>query len=310
MKVMGKKLTGGRIRQRLIPLVFFGAYYAERGRPLTLAQIRRYGWEQDWSFEDIKEVIKDLDVPSVEDAYYWGDPRTRKIFSPTEVEKFWRVARRKVRLFRWIPFIKLVGVMNSLAYDNVGRNSDIDLFVVVRAGRLWTVRAITLWLLEILRWRIGKTKYLKISPELFLAEDGMDLSQAQKPTDYLLAYWVADFMPLYQSKFFRKFWQANAWIKTKLPVTYRSPLIRSELEIKGGPTLWARLLEKVLGGRWGDKLEAWLKEKQLGIIDRNVKKFGQNPLILTSDTIVKINFNNDRLSHLKEVVEEFLAEEV
>ncbi|MFA5010105.1 MAG: hypothetical protein WC553_02665 [Patescibacteria group bacterium] len=306
---MRKERWGTNKKRCLIPLVFFGADYSGRGRPLTLAQIRRYGWEQDWSFEDIREVLKVLDVPSVEDAYYWGDPRTRKIFSPVEVEKFWKVARRRVRLFRWVPFIKLVGVMNSLAHDNVGRDSDIDFFIVARQGRLWTVRAITLWLLRLLGWRAGKTKYLKVSPDLFLAEDGMDLSRASIPNDYLLAYWAVDFTPLYQPKFFRKFWQANAWLKLKLPVAYRSPLLRPEFETKDGPTLWARLWEKVLGGSWGDTLETSLKQKQLGIIDRNVKKFGQNPLVLVNDQIVKIHFGDDKRNYLNAVVEEFLAEE-
>lgn len=305
---MRKELGGSQKKQCLIPLVFFGANYADRGRPLTLAQIRRYGWERDWSFGDVKEVIRVMDIPMVEDAYYWGDPRTRKIFSPTEVERFWRVARRRVRLFQWVPFIKLVGVMNSLAHDNVGLESDIDFFIVSRQGRLWMARAITLWWLQILGWRAGTSKYLKVSPDLFLAEDGMDLSQADIPNDYLLAYWVADFTPLYQPRFFRKFWQANAWLKTKLPVTYRSPLLRPELEINAQPTQWARLLEKILGGKLGDRLEAQLKRRQLGIIDRNVKKFGQNPLVLITDQIVKIHFDDDKRYHLNEVVEEFLAE--
>lgn len=307
---MGKKLTGGCIRQRLIPLVFFGADYSARGRTLTVAQLRRYGWQRDWSFEEIKEALQELDLPSVEGTYYWGDPRSRQSGNTDLAKKFWRVARRRVNLFRWIPFVKLVGVMNSLAHDNVGKGSDIDCFIVARQGRIWTVRAITLWCLRLLGWRAGKRKYLKISPDLFLSEDGMDLSQVGIPNDYLLAYWTADFIPIYRTEFFRKFWQANSWLKITLPVAYRSPQYRPELEAKGGPFRFTILIEKILGGKWGNNIEAKLKQKQLGIIDRNVKKLGQNPLVLVDDKIVKIHFGDDKRYHLKAVVEEFLAEEV
>ncbi len=310
MKVMGKKLTGGRVRQRLIPLVFFGADYSARGRTLTIPQLRRYGWQRDWSFEEIKEALQELDLPSVEGTYYWGDPRSRQSGNPELAKKFWRMARKKVNLFRWIPFVKLVGVMNSLSHDNVGRDSDIDFFIVAREGRIWTVRAITLWLLRFLGWRAGRQKYLKISPDLFLSEDGMDLSQAGIPNDYLLAYWACDFIPVYKAEFFRKFWQANAWLKTTLPVAYRSPQYRPEVEVGGGSLRSILLVEKMFGGKWGDNIEAKLKQKQLGIIDRNVKKLGQNPLALANDRIVKIHFGDDKRYHLRAVVEEFLAEEV
>ena len=306
---MYKKLSGDSSRQCLIPLVFFGADYSGRGRPLTLPQIRRYGWERDWPFEEIKEVLKRLDVPSVEGAYYWGDPRTRRIYSPVEVVRFWKVARRRANLFRWIPFVKLVGVMNSLVHDNVSKESDIDFFVVAKQGRMWLVRGLTLWLLTVLGWRAGKTKYLKVSPDLFLAEDGMDFSKADIPDDYLKAYWVADFMPIYQPQFFRKLWQANGWLKHKLPVAYRSPILRPEMELRGGPVLLTRILEGVLGGKLGDRLEQRLKRKQLGIIDRNVKRFGQNPLVVVNDHMVKIHFGDDKRTYLNAVVEEFLAEE-
>ncbi len=306
---MGKKLMGGQIRKRLIPLVFFGADYSSRGRTLTLPQLRRYGWQEDWSFEEIKEAIRELDLPSIEGTYYWGDPRNRQSGNLELAKKFWNLARRRVGLFRWIPFVKLVGVMNSLAHDNVGKASDIDFFVVARRGRLWTVRAITLWWLKFLGWRAGRKKYLKISPDLFLSEDGMDLSQAGIPNDYLLAYWACDFIPIYQADFFRKFWQANSWLKNVVPVAYRSPQYRPEMEVRGGAFRITILLEKILGGSWGDKIEASLKKKQLGIIDKNVKKFGQNPLVLVNDQIVKIHFGDDKRYHLRAVVEEFLAEE-
>lgn len=306
---MGKKLAGERIRRRLIPLVFFGADYSSRGRTLTIAQMRRYGWQQDWSFGEIKEALQGLDLPSAEGAYYWGDPRNRQSGNSDLAKKFWRVARHRAKLFKWIPFVKLVGVMNSLAHNNVGEDSDIDFFVVARQGRLWMVRAWTLWCLRILGWRAGRRKYLRISPDLFLSEDGMDLSQAGIPNDYLLAYWACDFIPIYQTEFFRKFWQANSWLKITLPVAYRSPQYRPEMEVKGGPVGIVRLLEKILGGRWGDNVEAKLKRKQLGIIDKNVKKLGQNPLVLVNDKIVKIHFGDDKRYHLKAVVEEFLAEE-
>ena len=39
-----------------------------------------------------------------------------------------------------VPFIKMVAVCNTLGYDNAAKDSDIDLFIIAKRGRLFIVR--------------------------------------------------------------------------------------------------------------------------------------------------------------------------
>lgn len=62
-------------------------------------------------------------------------------------------AIRRVRLwawiFRWIPFVEEVYLCNSLALTQADRGSDIDVFVVLRRGRMFLARAILLFVFHI-----------------------------------------------------------------------------------------------------------------------------------------------------------------
>jgi hypothetical protein len=60
----------------------------------------------------------------------------RKIFS---VRK-WKRARRWARIFAALPDVELVGVGNTLAYDNAKDGSDIDFFIVTAPGAVWRTR--------------------------------------------------------------------------------------------------------------------------------------------------------------------------
>ena len=60
----------------------------------------------------------------------------RKIFS----DRKWKRARRWARIFAALPAVELVGVGNTLAYDNAKDGSDIDFFIVTAPGAVWRTR--------------------------------------------------------------------------------------------------------------------------------------------------------------------------
>lgn len=242
--------------------------------------------------------------------YFWGAevPRIELARRQDLAGEFWAYLRARLWIFNLIPFLKMVGVMNSLACDNVGPSSDIDIFIVSARNRLWTTRAITLALLKLTGMRATiKNKYQKLSPDLFISEDGMDLSRAGIPKDYLLAYWVSDFIPVWQPSFFSHFWAANAWLADVLPAAYRTPR-RAKIEAKTGSWLVIRMVEGVLSGRLGDWVERKLKARQLQTIRRNLSKYGQKPLALADDFIVKIHYDDTKRDVINRGIEEFLAQ--
>lgn len=67
----------------------------------------------------------------------------------------WRKARKIVKWFELIPYLRAVFVSGSLALDNVKEQSDIDLLIIAKHKRIWTVRFLITLLVHIM----GKRRY-------------------------------------------------------------------------------------------------------------------------------------------------------
>ena len=63
-------------------------------------------------------------------------------------EKFWGRTRQYGQYIVKVPFVKMVAVCNSLAYDNATEQSDIDLFIVIEKGRMWIARFLITLILQ------------------------------------------------------------------------------------------------------------------------------------------------------------------
>ncbi|MCX6140473.1 MAG: hypothetical protein NTX15_06550 [Candidatus Kapabacteria bacterium] len=83
----------------------------------------------------------------------------------TESERFWQTAKlghlaSSHAFIAAVPFVDFIFVAGSIATGNVKPESDIDLIVGCRAGRIWTVRLMMIIFLEIqgVRRRDGDVK--------------------------------------------------------------------------------------------------------------------------------------------------------
>ena len=292
------------MKEALVPLVFF----AQFDRPLTLQQLRRYGWGREFGVDELKQIIKKSDMHLSGALCYLDETHLSEYARRQELaKKFWQRVKQSRWVFANVPFIKMVAIGNTLAYDNVHENSDIDLFIVTTSGRVWTARAGLLLWLGLLGLRVRSVKkYLLISPEFFVDETALDLSLCAIANDYYLAYWLADLAPVWRTDYFDTVWNANRWLKDKLPVAYRSPNLRTEFNGPARASWFGWALEKILAGRFGDRIEAWARAKQQRIIDRNKVKLGINPSVIADDHVIKIHFN-DKRAEVRERIEEFLA---
>lgn len=139
----------------------------------------------------------------------------RKLFAA----KQWR----KIDKFFWIlyllPFVKQLSVINSLAMGNTNEKSDIDFFVVTRAGLLYTTRSLIIVLLKIFGLYKTRTKVKdRFCFGFYVDENRLGLSQVLIPGgDPLFAFWFGSFMPLYGQDLYEKLVLANPWIYGYLP---------------------------------------------------------------------------------------------
>lgn len=211
---------------------------------------------------------------------------------------------KKVEKYRWVfsltPYVRMVGICNTLATDNADEGSDIDLFVVVEPGKLFVSRLLlTFWMQILGVRRHGKKVAGRFCLSFFVTEDHLSLESIQKgPIDIYLAYWIKTLVPVYGSnEIHSQFLTANEkWLKN----FFTQPADASPLErLKPGPKWTERLKtlqEKILNTRWGKRLENRLATWQIERAERKQKELGlpaESSAVIVSRTMLKFH-NTDR----------------
>ena len=112
--------------------------------------------------------------------------------------------------------------------------------------------------------------------------------------DLYFSYWLSNLLPKLSS--------ANPWLK-KILQNY-SPLVPTPQRMLklGRLSHWAKhLAAKLLGGRWGDRWEAWAKNIQLDKISAVKKELAASGdgRVIISDQIIKLHENDRRLDYLR-----------
>lgn len=151
--------------------------------PLTVLELRCYGSfkaEVD-DYDAAAEALKDQGRLDFKHGFYFLPGRQETVVTRSQrynyAERKFRRALRAARLFKFIPWIRLVAVGNLIGADNLKDESDIDLFIITEPKRIWLTRFFCAGLAEILRWR-PKPGAAKdgICLSFFLSEEKLDLS--------------------------------------------------------------------------------------------------------------------------------------
>ncbi|MFA6096105.1 MAG: nucleotidyltransferase domain-containing protein [Candidatus Paceibacterota bacterium] len=132
------------------------AYYDIFDYPLTSNEIfsyliRRGGNENSKSEGASGDVLECLEEGEmlrsrigVKYGFYFQRGRDEMVARRLERKKIadqkWKKARKIFWLMQVTPFLKGIFISGSLALGNSRRDSDIDLIVVAKSGRIWTVR--------------------------------------------------------------------------------------------------------------------------------------------------------------------------
>ena len=108
----------------------------------------------------------------------------------------WRRVMRFAPMLRFVPGVRMVAVCNSLALGEVRPESDIDLFIVARAGWLFRVRFLSVLLMQILGVRrYGKKIAGRFCLSFYVDERALDLSWVDMPGDYM-ERWLSSLRPI------------------------------------------------------------------------------------------------------------------
>ncbi len=185
-------------------------------------------------------------------------------------DKKWQKFLPRAGVFRYLPFVEFAFAAGSLAMGNVREDSDFDVIVGVRRGRMFTARFFAVAFFGLPGWRRKKLSHDRS------ARDKICLNHFVTEKSYRLAppyneYWrdlYRSLVPIFGSReVILKFWRANAdWMGD-------APAYADDLRHRYRANAWpARLLETMLSGRLGDRLEHWFKRLQIHLIERGLPR--------------------------------------
>lgn len=134
-----------------------------------------------------------------------------------------RAARQVAQWLARISAVRFVALCNTTALGHARDAGDLDFFVVCRAGRLMSTRALAVLPYKFLKRRPGDGSGRDaVCLSYFITDDGLDLSSHQLPTHYQLPttnyddpyfrYWFLSLLPLYDDGASSDLWRANQTI--------------------------------------------------------------------------------------------------
>jgi hypothetical protein len=127
--------------------------------------------------------------------------------------KKWRAAYRVARWLRRLEGVRFVALCNTTALLHGRSESDLDFFVVAKAGTVWQVRAWGALPYALSRRRPSETGAVPdaVCLSFFVDDAALDLSRFLLPNgDPYFRYWYASLLPLVDDGVSRDLWYANA----------------------------------------------------------------------------------------------------
>ncbi len=202
--------------------------------------------------------------------------------------------KRLKSTFQSSPFVEQIFLCNSISFNALDENSDIDLFIIAEPGRVRTVKFRSM-ILFTLKWakRFWKKIRKKICLSFFITSNLQNLYPISLPTlDIYLAYRIAHLVLIYQpdKEINNSFFENNKWVKGILP-NYQE---KQTISLWINPFYWNTKFKNVMETLWNGFLwnifEWVVKYIQKPII---CLKRMRNPVwnkdVIISDTMLKFH---------------------
>ncbi|MBI4092383.1 MAG: hypothetical protein HY420_00475 [Candidatus Kerfeldbacteria bacterium] len=225
-------------------------------------------------------------------------------------QRKWRRARFVSSLLRFVPFVRFVGVVNTLAIDNAKPESDIDFFIIVKSGRIWMTRAAVTLLVHTLGIRRhGNRVTNRVCLSLYMSDGNLSMERySLEQSDPYLTFWSTQVVPLFdRGGTWEQFRRANIWVMEKIPngfavtpAPFRGDLVMAKL--------WRGAWEWLLGGRLGNALERVARFLQLKFMERKRQSRRLRPTtdVVVNDEIMKFH-EQDRRQYYRDAFRQRLV---
>ncbi len=216
-------------------------------------------------------------------------------------KRLWGKVEKYVKWLRFFPFVRMVAVGNTLAFGRVDEESDIDLFIVARRGRIFFVRTLVTAFFQVLGIRRHGDKVAeRFCLSFFVSGDGLDLSEIKLgEEDVYLFFWVRKLNPVFGADVYRNFLKANNWVGS----FDESENLKKLIAWPGWIKVVQRFLERVLNLLVCWWLEGVLKVWQVERAEKKRARMGcVEKAVVVNDRMLKFHDKDAR----KKISEEFL----
>jgi predicted nucleotidyltransferase len=252
-------------------------YYDILNFPLTSFETWKYLLaENSCTLGEVVEALESDDLKnSIEEfrGFYFLKGRKDLVERRIQCDKNsavkFEIAEKAARWLRYTPFVKMLAVTGTLAMKNCEKDSDIDFFVVLEKGRIFTGRLLVTLIVHLIgRRRHGRKIKNRICLNYFITDESLEVQRQDlfAANEYCFIY------TLLGHNVFQKFCRTNLeWIKKLKPNWQVSDLkpARYFVEHGGLSSFIQKSFESLINILWGDRIEAWQKRCQIARIEGN-----------------------------------------
>ncbi|HLD31273.1 MAG TPA: nucleotidyltransferase domain-containing protein [Patescibacteria group bacterium] len=175
-------------------------------------------------------------------------------------------ACQAIKKIFWVPFVRAVFVCNTVAQGTATADSDIDVLVVTRRGRIFFTRALVTLVASLGGVRRHHRKITdRLCLSFYIADDSLNLEKvALSSPDIYLSYWLRQLVPIYDPEDLGKSLRAANQFLAQFFLPQVSPELHPDWRLTlgrfGGRV--KTFLEWLWGGSYGDLLEKQTREIQ------------------------------------------------
>jgi len=266
------------------------AYYDVFSYPLTIFEIWKYLMRSDYFEEgysggtDLSQIAKELKQEPLirfieeDNGFYFLKGRKELVAERIKNSKisFLKLKRLRfaIKILRFVPFVKMIGVTGRLAMKNAQNKSDWDVFIVLKKNRIWIGRTIVTLVAHLIgKRRHGKKIQNRICLNYFATEEGLEIpiKDLYSANEYFFLY------PIFGFETFKKFQLKNKWIKNMKPHYYICEIEPSGIvEDSFFSRNFRKLGEKFFNFQF---LENWLEKIEKKKIMKNPKTYQEGGMI-------------------------------
>lgn len=282
--------------------------------PLTLLEIRQY-LAVPASITVIQNTLQNTNIQNIINNYqgfYFLTGRAAIITIRQErynltfgkIKKALRVSK----IFRLLPWIKMISIANLIGSHNLRQHGDIDFFVVTTKDKLWLTRLFCVGWLKILGLRPTKDKTQDtICLSFFTTDDNLNLQplmlqQEQNYPDRYFIYWLANIYPIYnQDQTYQALIKKNAWLNQALP-NWQPLQTAKQRTLNTADKQLIKAIKQCLDFCL-TPFATLAKQLQYKVMAKQLKdKMNQNTEVIINDNILKLHTTDRRQDYYQKYI--------